>query len=188
MYVGNVKLNPETASYVHLCASVRATAGSPMPSDMHSLSVDYYKIDFRNVSSCARGWAGAQQVLQSSTGPIRPTRHQSVICALLTRTAEPPDRFVGSQETQNLGAINTRGVDLAPQSIGGFGLETIGLGASPETRLQLQWSAATGTYEVSTSAWKTIFRLTNTVGSSDWRGISGLCPKWKGTTPRLRPQ
>jgi iron complex outermembrane recepter protein len=175
--VGNVKLTPETADTYTFGTVLRAPAESALLRDMQ-LSVDYYKISISNVIGVLAGGQALNKCfnLDGSNPTYSPSNQY---CALLTRTATTGSVSSVLQETQNLGAIKTRGLDL--QFDWRFGLDAIGLGGVPGDLVLNSVVSRLLAYEVQPQPGSPFSDFTNTVGSPTGGGFGSL-PKWKATT------
>ena len=175
--VGNVKLTPETADTYTFGAVFRAPAGNALMSDMQ-LSVDYYNIAISNVIGVLAGGQALNKCfnLDGSNPTYSPTNQY---CSLLTRTATTGDVSSVLQETQNLGAIKTRGVDL--QFDWRFGLDAIGLSGTGGDLVFNSVVSRLLAYDVQVQPGSPFSDYTNTVSSPTGGGFGSL-PKWKATT------
>lgn len=174
---GNVNLKPETADTYTLGAVFKAPAVSPLLNDMQ-FSVDYYNIAIKNVIGVLAGGQALNKCynLDGSNSTYSPSNQY---CSLLTRTATTGAVSSVLQETQNLGAIKTRGLDL--EFDWRLGLDALGFAnASGDLVIKSIVSRLFG-YEVQVQPGSPFSDYTNTVSGPTSGGFGSL-PKWKGTT------
>jgi iron complex outermembrane receptor protein len=175
--VGNVKLSPETADTYTLGTVFTSPASHPLLSRMQ-LSVDYYNISISNVIGVLAGGQALNKCFNlDGSNPTYSLTNQ--YCALLSRS--PADGQVTSvlQETQNLGAIKTRGVDL--QFDWRVGLGAVGLRDSDGDLVLNAVVSRLLSYKVQDQPGGPFSDFTNTVGSPTAGGFGSL-PRWKQVT------
>lgn len=175
--VGNVKLTPETADTYTFGAVFSAPSNSALLSNMH-LSADYYDISIANVIGVLAGGQALNKCYNlDGSNPTYSAGNQ--YCALLTRTSTTGQVSSVLQETQNLGAIKTRGVDL--QFDWRFGLDALGLRSTAGDLALNSVVTRLLTYKVQVQPGSPFADFTNSVSSPTAGGFGSL-PKWKSTT------
>ncbi|HMA00323.1 MAG TPA: TonB-dependent receptor [Steroidobacteraceae bacterium] len=174
---GNVNLKPETADTYTFGAVFKAPSVSPLLNDMQ-LSVDYYNIAIKNVIGVLAGGQALNKCYNlDGSNPTYSASNQ--YCSLLTRTATTGAVSSVLQETQNLGAIKTRGLDL--EFDWRLGLDALGFAQASGDLVLKSIVSRLFTYEVQDQPGDPYADFTNTV-SGPTGGSYGSLPKWKGTT------
>jgi outer membrane receptor protein involved in Fe transport len=175
--VGNSHLKPESAGTYTVGAVFTSRSESPVLGGM-KLSVDYYNISITKVIGVLAGGQALNKCfnLDGSNPTYSPS---SPYCALLGR--DPGNGQLSSilQETQNLGAVKTRGVDL--QFDWRLGLGSLGLSNAAGDLAFNSVLSRLITYRVQNESGQPFSDYTNTVGTPTG-GALGSLPKWKATT------
>jgi iron complex outermembrane receptor protein len=175
--VGNVKLSPETADTYTLGAVLSSPSTHPLLSGMQ-LSVDYYDISISNVIGVLAGGQALNKCFNlDGSNPTYSLSNQ--YCSLLTRNSADGQVASVLQETQNLGAIKTRGVDL--QFDWRFGLGAVGLTDAAGDLVFNSVITRLLSYRVQDQPGGAFSDFTNTVGAPTGGGFGSL-PKWKAVT------
>jgi outer membrane receptor protein involved in Fe transport len=174
---GNVNLKPETADTYTLGAVFKAPAISPLLNDMQ-VSVDYYNIAIKNVIGVLAGGQALNKCYNlDGSNPTYSATNQ--YCSLLTRTATTGAVSSVLQETQNLGAIKTRGLDL--EWDWRLGLDALGFSDATGDLVLKSIVSRLFAYEVQAQPGSPYSDYATTVGSPTSGGFGSL-PKWKATT------
>ena len=175
--VGNQKLTPEIADTYTFGTVFSSPASSALLSEM-SLSVDYYDISITNVIGVLAGGQALNKCFNlDGSNPTYSIGNQ--YCQLLTRTATTGAVSSVLQETANLGAIKTRGLDF--QFDWHVDLTALGLARAPGRIAVKSVLTRLISYEVQDQPGGPFSDFTNTVSSPTAGGFGSL-PKWKATT------
>jgi iron complex outermembrane receptor protein len=175
--VGNEKLSPETADTYTAGLVLTSPMSHPLLTGMQ-LSLDYYNIAISKVIGVLAGGDALNKCFNlDGSNPTYSADNQ--YCALLTRN--PADGQVASvlQETQNLGKIKTRGVDL--QFDWRVGASALGL---PDSAGRIVLNSVVSrllSYEVQDQPGAPFSDYTNTV-SGPTAGAFGSLPRMKAVT------
>ena len=175
--IGNVKLTPETADTYTLGAVLSSPSSHPLLSGMQ-LSVDYYDIAISNVIGVLAGGQALNKCFNlDGSNPTYSLSNQ--FCSLLTRSSADGQVSSVLQETQNLGAIKTRGVDL--QFDWRLGLGALGLTDNSGDLVFNSVITRLLSYKVQDQPGGAFSDFTNTVSTPTGGGFGSL-PTWKAVT------
>lgn len=174
---GNTKLTPETADTYTAGVVLTAPSGHPLLSRMQ-LSLDYYDISVKKVIGVLPGGLSLDKCFNlDGSNPTFSSSNQ--YCQLLTR--DPVTGGITSllQETANLGALKTRGIDV--EFNWSFGLDSLGI-AAPSGVIELKTvGSRLLDYEVQALPGGPFSDYTNTVSPPNG-GSYGSLPRWKDVT------
>jgi iron complex outermembrane receptor protein len=173
---GNTELTPETADTYTAGVVLAAPPGHPLLSRMQ-LSLDYYDISVKKVIGVLPGGLSLDKCFNfDGSNPDYSSSNQ--YCQLMTR--DPMTGGITSllQETANLGALKTRGIDA--EFDWSFGMSSLGIPLSGVVELKTIASRLID-YEVQALPGGPFSDYTNSV-SPPTGGSYGSLPKWKDVT------
>ena len=173
---GNTKLTPETADTYTAGVVFTAPPNHPLLSRMQ-LSLDYYDISVKKVIGVLPGGLSLDKCFNfDGSNPSYSNSNQ--YCQLLAR--DPVTGGITSllQETANLGALKTRGIDA--EFDWSFGLDSVGVPLPGVLELKTVASRLME-YEVQALPGGPFSDYTNTVSPPNG-GSYGSLPRWKDVT------
>jgi outer membrane receptor protein involved in Fe transport len=175
--VGNVNLTPESADTYTVGAVLNAPSDNAWLRGLQ-VSVDYYDISIEGVVGVIAG----QQALNKCYNLDGSNPSYSIdnyYCGLLGRNATTGSLTSALQQTLNLGAFKTKGIDL--QADWRLGLDDLGLGASAGSVALNTVVSRLLSFDVQNQPGGAFADYSNTVGAST-NGALGSLPNWKATT------
>ena len=175
--VGNTALTPESADTYTIGAVLTAPSDHALLRGL-SLSLDYYDISIKDVVGVITG-GQALNKCYNLDGSNPGYDVNNVYCSLLTRDTTTGSLTQVLQQTQNLGAYKTRGIDL--QTEWRVGLDAFGLS---ESSGDIRFSSLVNhllAFDVQNQPGAPFADYSNTVGSPTNGGFGSL-PNWKAVT------
>lgn len=175
--VGNIALTPESADTYTIGAVLTAPSEHELLRGL-SLSIDYYDISIKDVVGVITGGQSLNKCYNLD-GSNPGYDVNNVYCSLLTRDPTTGVLTQVLQQTQNLGAYKTRGIDLQTQWR--VGLDAFGLS---ENSGDLTFSSLVNhllAFDVQNQPGAPFADYSNTVGSPTNGGFGSL-PNWKAVT------